>query len=159
MYDAKKGVFYTGTKDDGVTPSKDNIVLDAQVWTCLALGRDFASYEKSLAVVEKMRSPEGAYPFCLANANGGWWAEGTAYTALMYKLRGETEAESAAMDALCSIQLDNGYFPAATVNNLSTGFGLFDGSPWEYGSDAHLAPTAWFVMAANGFNPYTFDGE
>ncbi len=157
MYDSERGVFYTGTLDDGVTHSTENIVLDAQVWACLALGDAFTPYAASLDVVKQMRSPEGAYPFCLANANGGWWAEGTAYTALMYRLLGETEAASAAMNALCSIQLENGFLPAATVDNLSTGFGLFDGSPWEYGSDPHLAPTAWFVMAANNFNPYTFD--
>ena len=75
----------------------------------------------------------------------------------MYRLRGEAEAASAAMDALCSIQLESGFLPAATVDNLSTGFDLFDGSPWEYGNDPHLAPTAWFVMAVNNFNPYTFD--
>ena len=149
-------VFYTGTLDDGITPSTDKIVLDAQVWACLSLGDEFVPYEASLAVVEQMRSPEGAYPFCFANANGGWWAEGTAYTALMYELRGETETAKAAMEALCSIQLENGYLPAANVDNLSTGFGLFDGSPWEYGSDAHLAPTAWIIMALNGFNPYFF---
>lgn len=44
--------------------------------------------------------------------------------------------------------------PAATVDNLSTGFGLFDGSPWEYSTAPHIAPTAWFVMAVNDFNPY-----
>ena len=157
MYDSERGVFYTGTLDDGVTPSTENIVLDAQVWANLALGDTFAPYEASLGIVEQMRSLEGAYPFCLANANGGWWAEGTAYTALMYRLLGETDVASAAMNALCSIQLENGLLPAATVDNLSTGFGLFDGSPWEYSSDPHLAPTAWFVMAANNFNPYTFD--
>ena len=156
MYDGDRGIFYTGTLDDGITPSTDKIVLDAQVWACLSLGDEFVPYEASLAVVEQMRSPEGAYPFCFANANGGWWAEGTAYTALMYELRGETETAKAAMEALCSIQLENGYLPAATVDNLSTGFGLFDGSPWEYGSDAHLAPTAWIIMALNGFNPYFF---
>lgn len=85
-----------------------------------------------------MRWQEAAYPFCLSNANGGWWAEGTAYTALMYLLRGETEAASAAMDALCSIQLESGYFPAATADNLSTGFALLDGSPWEHGCQKTL---------------------
>lgn len=157
MYDKEKGVFYTGTMDDGVTPSTENIVLDAQVWACLALGEAFSPYEASLGVLEKMRSPEGAYPFCLANENGGWWAEGTAYTALMHRLRGETKAADAAMGALCSIQLENGFLPAATVDNLPTGFGLFDGSPWEYNQDAHLAATSWFILAANRFNPYAFE--
>ena len=156
MYDADKRVFYTGTLDDGVTPSADNLVLDAQVWACMALGEAFEPYEASLQTVAAMRTPEGGYPFCAANANGGWWAEGTAYTALMYRLRGEDEAAADALAALKGIQLESGLFPAATVDNLSTGFGLFDGSPWEYGTAPHIAPTAWFVMAVNGFNPYAF---
>jgi hypothetical protein len=32
MYDETVGVFFTGTTGDGITPSRDNIVLDAQVW-------------------------------------------------------------------------------------------------------------------------------
>lgn len=156
MYDGEKRVFYTGTLDDGATPSADNLVLDAQVWACMALGVDFEPYEAALEAVAAMRTPEGGYPFCASNANGGWWAEGTAYTALMYRLRGEDGAATDALQALAGIQLPSGLFPAATVDNLSTGFGLFDGSPWEYGTAPHIAPTAWFVMAVNGFNPYAF---
>ncbi len=156
MYDADAGVFYTGTLEDGVTPNKRNIVLDAQVWAALALGEDFTPYDKSLERVSAMRTAAGGYPFCESNANGGWWAEGTAYTALMYRLRGEDAAAVSALDALCAIQLASGAFPAATVEALSTGFELFDSSPWVYSDDPHIAPSAWFVMAVNGFNPYTF---
>ena len=74
----------------------------------------------------------------------------------MYRGIDKSEECKQAMDALASIQLENGLFPAATVDNLSTGMDLFDGSPWEYSTDAHIAPTAWFVMAANGFNPYLY---
>ena len=101
----------------------------------------------------------GGYPFCLTNANGGWWAEGTAYTALMYRLRGDEGKALSALAALESIQKENGLFPAATTEHLSTGFGLFDGTPWEYGTADHLAPTAWFIMAIQGFNPYVFQSE
>ena len=157
MYDATNGVFYTGTESDGVTPSKGNIVLDAQVWAALALGEDFSPYETALTRVTKMRLPQGGYPFCESNENGGWWAEGTAYTALMERELGNTGDAKAALDALVSIQLENGLFPAATVQNLSTGFDLFTGEPWVYSTDAHIAPTAWFILALNNFNPYQFD--
>ena len=156
MYDGENHVFWAGTKDDGVTPDRDNTVLDAQVWACLALGDEFAPYEESLDAVEAMRDPKGGYPFCASNENGGWWAEGTAYTALMYRLRGEDGKADRALEALMGIQLENGLFPAATVENLSTGFELFDGSRWLYGTAPHIAPAAWFVMAVNGFNPYSF---
>lgn len=156
MYDSSEGVFYTGTLDDGVTPSRENIVLDAQVWSALALGDAFAPYQASAARVAAMRQENGAYPFCETNANGGWWAEGTAYTALLLRLTGQGAAAVQTLSALCSIQLDNGLFPAATVDDLSTGFNLFTGEPWVYTTDAHIAPTAWFIMSVNGFNPYRF---
>lgn len=156
MYDEAEGVFHTGTTEDGVTHNADNIVLDAQVWAALALGEDFAPYESSLECVAAMKTAEGGYPFCESNAGGGWWAEGTAYTALMYRLRGDDAAAASAMNALCEIQLESGLFPAATVEALSTGFALFDGSPWTYSDEPHIAPAAWFIMAANGFNPYAF---
>ena len=74
----------------------------------------------------------------------------------MYKERGEYGEYAETMDVLCSVQLDNGLFPAATVDDLSTGIYLSDGSPWEYGTNPHITPTAWFIMAADNFNPYTF---
>ncbi len=154
MYDEEDKIFMTGTGDDGVTPNKSVVVLDAQVWCAMALGDAFAPYADALGTVEKMKSAEGGYPFCLENKNGGWWAEGTAYTALMYRGLGEEEKYEEAMEALMSIQLDSGLFPAATVDDLSTGMDLFDGSPWLYSTDPHIAPTAWFIMAANHFNPY-----
>ena len=159
MYDGTRGLFMTGTGDDGITPAAENTVLDAQVWSCMALGEEFAPYEDALKTVEQMKLPEGGYPFCASNRNGGWWAEGTAYTALMYRLRGEDEPAEEALKALESIQLETGLFPAATVPNLSTGFDLFNGEPWEYGDAPHIAPAAWFVMAVNGFNPYVFPGK
>ncbi|MDO5132832.1 MAG: hypothetical protein Q4D81_07605 [Eubacteriales bacterium] len=156
MYDGERGLFMTGTLEDGVTPNSGVVVLDAQVWCAMALGGDFAPYEDALKVVESMKTPEGGYPFCRENKNGGWWAEGTAYTALMYRGLGEEEKYREAMEALESIQLDSGLFPAATNDHLSTGMDLFDGSPWEYSTDPHIAPAAWFIMAVNGFNPYAF---
>ncbi|MBQ3462621.1 MAG: hypothetical protein IJH36_05820 [Clostridia bacterium] len=47
-------------------------------------------------------------------------------------------------------------FPAATVDNLSTGIILSNGDSWEYNQDPHIASTAWFVMAVNGFDSYDF---
>ena len=156
MYNEEKGCFMTGTLEDGITPNESVTVLDAQVWCAMAKGDSFKDYEKALSLVDQMKTPEGGYPFCQENRNGGWWAEGTAFTALMFRGRGEISRYREAMDALCGIQLESGLFPAATNDHLSTGMELFDGSPWEYSTDPHAAPTAWFVMAANGFNPYVF---
>lgn len=158
MYD-ELGLFMTGTKDDG-SPNADVVTLDAQVCGALVLDDDSGSFEGALNSVLSMRTDEGGYPYCQQNANGGWWTEGTAYTALMWRDRKNEKAYNDAMDVLMKEQLDDGLFPAANVDNLYTGVWLFAGTPdekpWEYSRDAHIAPTAWFVMAANGFNPYEF---
>ena len=156
MYWNEKGWFYTGTKENGVTPNTDVTVLDVQVWGAMALGEEFEPYASSLNLVQSMKTAEGAYPFCQENKNGGFWCEGSAFTALMYRERGEYGEYAETMDVLCSVQLDNGLFPAATVDDLSTGIYLSDGSPWEYGTNPHITPTAWFIMAVNGFDPYRF---
>ena len=131
-------------------------IFTTEKWAAMALGDSFENYTDALKIVEQMKTDEGGYPFCLENRNGGWWAEGTAYTALMYGERGDEKRYEEAMTALESIQLKSGLFPAATTDHLSTGMELFDGSPWEYSADPHIAPAAWFVMAANGFDPYIF---
>jgi hypothetical protein len=157
MYNAEGGYFYTGTLEDGVTPNKENLVLDAQVWSLLSLGMlDYMPYRAALDTAVGMRTAEGGYPFHAANTNGGWWPEGTAFTALaLREANRDTEAQ-AALDALVGIQRESGSFPAATVAQLSTGFDLFTGDPWTYRDIPHIAPVAWYVMAVNGFNPYAF---
>ena len=156
MYDPEERYFYTGTLDDGVTPNKGIVVLDGIVWNRMALGGLFDPYQDALETVAGMRTPENGYPFSKGNGNGGWWPEGTAFTALMYKLAGDEEAASASLEALRGIQLESGMFPAASIPELPTGLFLFDGSPWVYADDPHVAPTAWYILAVNGFDPYTF---
>ena len=159
MYDADEKYFYTGTLEDGITPNKGIVVLDGIVWNRLALGELFAPYLDALDTVAAMRTPENGYPFSKDSAEDGWWPEGTAFTALMYGLYGDAETAVAAFEALSAAQLPTGLFPAATVEELPTGLDLFDGSAWVYANDPHIAPTAWYILAVNGFNPYDFGNE
>ncbi|MEN6622355.1 MAG: hypothetical protein ABFD50_12490 [Smithella sp.] len=149
MYDGT-GYFYTGTTIDGITPSKSNIALDTQIWPVLALGDDFSPYRNTVDTVLSMKTVEGGYPFHKANTNGGFWCEGTAFAALAFRKLGMDIEAVSALDALTKVQLDSGGFPAATVASLTTG------ESWTYSSDPHIAPTTWYVMAVNGFNPYEF---
>ncbi len=161
MYDPVRKVFFTGTKSDGVTPDKSTVVLDAQVWCALAMGDDFAPYMDALETVGQMRTEEGGFPFCQENRNGGMWIEGSAFTALMYRKLGDEEKYKETMDAIVSFQREDGSFPAASVDHLSTGIYLFDGSLWEYGKETHIVPAAWMILANSGddgFNPYVLGG-
>lgn len=160
MYDPAGGTFYSGTGNDGVTPNKENIVLDTHVWSLLALGKEaFAPYEEALSNAAAMQTEEGGYPFHANNTNGGWWPEGTAFTSLALREYGMHDKAKSALDAMMAIQLPGGGFPAATVPELTTGFYLFTGEPWVYSDIPHIAPAAWYVMAVNGFNPYDFQAD
>lgn len=154
MYDEEQKLFWTGTLDDGVTPNKSNIVLDTQVWTALALGEEFEPYREALETAYRMKTPDGGYPFCMGGGEQGWWPEGASFTALTWRMQGEEEKALETLDALAKVQHDSGMFPAATAESIPTGFELFDGSPWNYTDDEHIAPTAWFILAVSGFNPY-----
>lgn len=157
MYNKEGGYFYTGTGNDGVTPSKENIVLDAQVWSLLSLGENGAPYQAALTRAIAMKTEEGGYPFNAANINGGLWPEGTAFTALTLREKGLNNEAHSALDSMMNLQQADGGFPAATVANLSTGFDLFTGEPWIYSNIPHIAPAAWYVMAVSGFNPFSFE--
>ncbi len=150
MYSETKGLFYIGSTTDGITPSTGNIVLDAQAWALLVLGDELESWPTVLETLAGLKTPEGGYPFHRQNSNGGFWPEGTAFTALTFRKMGMEKESVSALEALVNIQLENGGFPAATVSALTTGEG------WTYGTDTHIAPAAWYVMAVNGFNPYEF---
>ena len=155
MYDDTNKMFCIGTLEDGITPGRMATVLDAQVWCAMALGEDFELYRAVLDTVEKMKTPEGGYAYYYGkDKDDGFWSEGTAFTALMYRLRGENEKYEAIMKALADVQKDDGMLPAANIDHLNTGLYNFDGSPREYSTESHIAPTAWYIMAANGFNPF-----
>lgn len=155
MYDPDMKIFRTGTGSDGVTTDSSTVVLDAQVWCAMALGDEFEPYKDALKTVEKMKTKEGGYAFCLQDDPKGFWCEGTAFTALLYRELGDEAKYKETMDALVKVQLEGGLFPAATSDGHSTGIYLFNGSLWTYGKDPHITPAAWMIMAATrGFNPY-----
>jgi len=157
MYDEEAGYFYTGTTEDGITPNKTNLVLDAQVWSLMALGNDdFAPYQQALDTAWSMKKVDGGMPSHQAENEEGWWTEGTAFSAIAFAEAGRYRDSVELLNQLAGIQLASGVFPAATVAELPTGFNLFTGDPWVYSDTPHIAPTAWYVMAINGFNPYDF---
>ena len=156
MYDAKKGYYYTGTSSDGVTPNTESVVLDAQVWTALAVD-DAGKNGRVRKNIRKMKTSDKGYAFCLDEVAGGFWAEGTAFTALYYLECGKKKDVYEAMDAVCSIQKVDGRIPACSGDSINTGMELFNGAAWVYDNSPHIAPAAWLVMAIDGFNPFDID--
>ena len=160
MYKDGKGRFVAETLEDGYTPDPRSIVyLDIQSLSALSMWDSFNSFRKTLDTIEDMKVKKGGYAFNRYNKNGGWWAEGTAFTALMYRTLGKEDKYEKAMKSLVGIQKENGLFPAATVKDLYTGVKLYDDSSLKFTKDTHIAPSAWFIMAANGYNPFAPHGK
>ena len=156
MYNEWKGRFMPGTLEDGYTPDTRSFVyLEIQTLGALTMWDTFnGPYLRTLTTIEDMKVKDGGYPYNRNNKNGGWWTEGTASTALMYRILGKNDRYKAAMNSLVKVQHKSGLFPAATVDNHYTGLTQTDGTSLMYTKDAHIAPTAWFIMAANGYNPF-----
>lgn len=85
----------------------------------------------------------------------GVWFEGTAQVAAAYKAIDRNDSRAAPwLDRLRQVQdPGTGALPATNVEDLTTGFYLFDGTPWLYHQRPHIAATAWFVLAEIGVNP------
>lgn len=156
MWDARRGAFDAGTREDGVTRNS-LLALDAQVWPLLALPGGDARYHQAYAKgAQRLRTGDGA-GYAYSEAGGGSWTEGTAMTELLRKLLG---AETGATAAVAAIGLarapDGGYF-ATTAAALPTGF-MLDTDPLQprvYPHLEHLGAAAWVALCDLGFNPYT----
>jgi hypothetical protein len=162
MWDDINGCFYTGTTPDGMQPNLDNYPLDPQTWYIQALQDTSSLYTHSMAwaknycYIENFTSPEYAAPLWGFDFNydrDGIWYEGTAQAALSYKMISQCDFADSLLLA-CEYaqthgpQNDRRGIVAADHDNLSTGF------TWQYHNRLHVAPTAWYIFAKLGVNPY-----
>ena len=86
----------------------------------------------------------------------GIWFEGTAQMALAYRARRDMAQANRLINTLRTAQLeasnsDGLGIVSASRDNLTTGF------DWKYFKRLHLGATAWYLLAEQGFNPYSRD--
>jgi hypothetical protein len=157
MWDSTNGRFYTGTTADGVSIDTSVIPLDIQAWSLLSLRDATATYKRSLDYVEAHHKVSGGYDF--NEDRDGVWSEGTAQVACAYALLGNTDKTNtilAFLHANCQDPATNGVY-AASIDGLTTGFLLADGSPWVYNHRLHIGATSWLAFAEaslGGLNPF-----
>ncbi|MDR1677558.1 MAG: hypothetical protein LBS44_04110, partial [Deltaproteobacteria bacterium] len=132
MYDSEKGLFYTGTGPDGLTPNRTVIPLDAQTWTLSVLGHEFKDTGKVLAYLEEHLAVDGGYDFD-ADSKDGVWNEGTAQVGVLYRLVGDNKNAERILKYLNAHRLPDGSVTSADRNVVSKGF-IFSNmvTPWNY---------------------------
>ena len=146
MWDEDEGKFWTGTMEDGVTINKNVVPLDVQAWAILAFKDEAQRYLRALRYVEKHHAVGGGFDF--DTDKDGIWYEGTAQMAVAYKIIGDEAKAQSLLKEIEKAQLPSGAVPAASKDELTTGF------DWFYFHRGHLGATAWYLFAKLGVNPY-----
>ena len=162
MWNETDNHFWTGTTEDGITPSKGTIPMDIQAWYVMAFLDTASTYTKCMQWVKNScflsnyESPN--YSKKLSGVDfdtdlDGIWFEGTAQAALAYKMLRNNIFANLLLDNLRYVQTNgpnnNGKgIVAADKDHVSTGF------DWEYHNRLHIGASSWAIFAELGVNPY-----
>ncbi|MFD7057390.1 Tat pathway signal sequence domain protein [Streptomyces mirabilis] len=157
MQNTSTGYVYTGTATDGVTVNPSPVPEDVQTWAYLATGdvRYSPSVTWVLSTLAASDAGFGGCSYSTADTSKVWF-EGTAHLALAVRARGATgdparyttligDIESAQSGAANG---DGQGIVAASSDGLLTGFGD------TYYASLHTGATAWYLLAAAGYNPF-----
>jgi len=155
QWDVLDGRFRIGTEPDGTTPNRRASGLDALLWPIL-LPDAPPAWERALAYAERAHGVEGGFDF--NDDRDGLWVEGTAQAALVYRHLGRG-ADAGRLLAEVARQFGpGGYLWATREPRITTGLALAPdstGADFHYERRPHLGATAWAVLAAAGWNPFT----
>lgn len=158
QWDISDGHFRIGTLPDGKTPNVDSGGLDAQLWPLLLReARD--DWRRSLEHVAQRHGVGDGFDF--NEDRDGIWTEGTAQAALAFAWLGrEPEAQRALryLEKQQAMRPADGYLLATDRERITTGLAInpqSDSADFYYFQRPHLAASAWTVLAAAKWNPFT----
>lgn len=155
QWDPESGHFLTGTLDDGITPNRSTSGLDAQLWPLLLPAAD-PEWSRALSYAERAHGVAGGFSF--NDDRRGVWVEGTAQAALAYTAVGRSSRATAIVASLSDLFSPGGLIWATRDGNVSTGLAIGPDSrtaDFLYYHQPHVGATAWAVLAALRWNPFT----
>ncbi|CAA9388308.1 MAG: hypothetical protein AVDCRST_MAG35-261 [uncultured Quadrisphaera sp.] len=155
--DPGDGHVWTGTDPDGTTTNRFPIPADVQTWAYLATGDPRYSASLTWVFANLTASDAGFTGSSYSDADvSKVWFEGSAHLALAVRARGATGDAQRYADLMASAERaqataangDGRGLVAASSDGLDTGFGDL------YYASLHTGATAWYLMAAKGYNPF-----
>jgi len=156
MFDRTNGMFRLGTLPDGQPQSADKFALDALIWPLVGVTDALPEWQESLAFAKLHLSVPGGFNF---NGEGdGLWTEGTAQAALVERALGDKPGAEALLATAIRQSSPLGLLFATDGKRISTGLKVSDSSKendFFYFHRPHVGATAWAILAAIGFNPFT----
>ncbi|MCX5195392.1 hypothetical protein OOK31_16030 [Streptomyces sp. NBC_00249] len=154
---ADDGRLWTGTGNDGVTQNRDTVPEDIQAWSYLATLDP--AYSRSIDwAATNLAATDGPYTgvsFGRTDTSKVWF-EGTAHMLAAYNQRRAPDDGTRAATLLDTLKRAQNEAPntdgraivAASSDGLTTGEGDI------YYASRHTGATAWFLLAAQGGNPF-----
>ncbi|NEU11417.1 hypothetical protein G3T14_04665 [Methylobacterium sp. BTF04] len=153
---ADPGLFRLGTTPEGALQPVTHVALDTQVWPLVGVVNPPEAWSKAMAYAEHHLSVPGGFDF--NEDRDGLWVEGTAQAALTLRALGHADAARRLLDGLKAQIAPSGYLFATNVARLTTGIAIGPASheaDFYYYRRPHLGATAWAVLAALAWNPFT----
>ncbi|WP_371614211.1 hypothetical protein [Streptomyces sp. NBC_00454] len=154
---ADDGRLWTGTGLDGVTQNRDTVPEDIQTWSYLAtLNPAYAtSVDWAATNLAATDGPFTGVSFSRTDTSKVWF-EGTAHLLAAYQARKAPGDTAKATTLLNTLQLAQSQAPNADGSGLvaASNDGLTTGEGDIYYSALHTGATAWYIIAAEGGNPF-----
>lgn len=156
MFDPTAGMFRLGTTPDGTRQPVEKFALDALLWPLIGVQPLPAAWRKSLDFAVRHLATNGGFDF--NGSHNGLWTEGTAQASLVMRAMGQQKAADNLLAVALRQTSPSGYLYATDGGRVATGLAIGPQSKsndFFYFHRPHLGATAWAVLAANGFNPFT----
>jgi hypothetical protein len=156
VFESGAGAFRLGTTPEGRLQPLDHVALDTQLWPLIGVADAPAAWRRSIAYAEGHLAATGGFDF--NEDRDGLWVEGTAQAALTYRALGRTAQAERLLGTIARQVSSSGLLFATDVTRLSTGIRIGQASTQDdffYFRRPHLGATAWGVLAATGWNPFT----
>jgi hypothetical protein len=159
VYAPDPGVFRLGTTPQGNVQPTTHIALDTQLWPLIGVIDSPESWRRALDFAERNLATRGGFDF--NEDRDGLWVEGTAQAALTVRALGRHAEAERLLTTLAGQISPSGFLFATDVARLTTGIAIgpaSTGPDFYYFRRPHLGATAWGVLAARGWNPFTGRG-
>jgi hypothetical protein len=150
--------FLLGTKPDGSLADPGILALDVQLWPWMAIPDAPAPWRSALNFAATHLAVKDGFDF-----NGdrdGLWVEGTAQASLGYRIAGDAVRSAQLLTTIEAERAPSGFLNATREARVSTGLSI---DPTGTGTEPdlfyfrrpHLGATAWAMLAALAWNPFT----
>ncbi|AMB44345.1 signal peptide protein [Methylobacterium sp. AMS5] len=150
------GVFRLGTTPEGQLQPTTHIALDTQLWPLIGVTAAPEDWRRALGFAETHLATREGFDF--NEDRDGLWVEGTAQAALTFRALGRRSEAERLLSTIGRHVSPSGFLFATDVDRLTTGIAIgpaSTGADFYYFRRPHLGATAWGVLAATGWNPFT----